>query len=345
MNLTSGQLYFINEQDIQSNTRSNYYKIGIVRDADNRDSHDRLLEHQTGNPRKLLIVETLKMPAVEAVETTLHYLFARNRVMGEWMCFTESELATAVEKAKELAGVMESNIKNFHKSEELKSKESNGKILESTEEAEEYYSTAMNFKEVLASCKEILDEYSSYLKKAVEIGVSVEGKATIQERAGAKVFDEALFLEKYPDLHKQYSSVNREVKGNFIIKSNSEWAFDISTLDSDQVDLMNNFKQQLETPDYSMEYGFSLHSQFLGVLEIQKYAEWESTLANINLRVLTGEADGIKDICTWKRKIKENIRLDKKQIQNNHPVEYNECVVQRAGNKAMRVNPNIAQPQ
>jgi hypothetical protein len=195
----------------------------------------------------------------------------------------------------------------------------------------------------LASCKEILDEYSSYLKKAVEIGVSVEGKATIQERAGAKVFDEALFLEKYPDLHKQYSSVNREVKGNFIIKSNSEWAFDISTLDSDQVDLMNNFKQQLQTPDYSMEYGFSLHSQFLGVLEIQKYAEWESTLANINLRVLTGEADGIKDICTWKRKIKENIRLDKKQIQNNHPVEYNECVVQRAGNKAMRVNPNIAQ--
>jgi hypothetical protein len=92
-----------------------------------------------------------------------------------------------------------------------------------------------------------------------------------------------------------------------------------------------------------MEYGFSLHSQFLGVLEILKYAEWESTLANINLRVLTGEADGSKDICTWKRKIKENIRLDKKQIQNNHPVEYNECVVQRAGNKAMRVNPNIAQ--
>jgi hypothetical protein len=88
-----------------------------------------------------------------------------------------------------------------------------------------------------------------------------------------------------------------------------------------------------------------MHSQFLGVLEIKKYAEWESNIAKINLQVLTGEADGIKDICAWKRKIKEKIVLDKKQIQNNHPIEYNECVSQGAGNRAIRVRPNIAQPQ
>ena len=73
MIFTPGQLYFINEQDTQTGVRSNYYKIGIVRDADDRDSKNRLLEHQTGNPRELCIVETLNMPAVEAVETNLHY--------------------------------------------------------------------------------------------------------------------------------------------------------------------------------------------------------------------------------------------------------------------------------
>ena len=61
MNLTPGQLYFINEQDIKTGERSNYYKIGIVRESFERDSKDRLLEHQTGNPRKLVIVETLNM--------------------------------------------------------------------------------------------------------------------------------------------------------------------------------------------------------------------------------------------------------------------------------------------
>ena len=95
MILTPGQLYFVNEQDVRTGERSRYFKIGIVRDAADRDSKDRLLEHQTGNPRKLCIVENLTMPAVEAIETNLHYLFARNRVMGEWMEFTDVELQSA----------------------------------------------------------------------------------------------------------------------------------------------------------------------------------------------------------------------------------------------------------
>ena len=42
------------------------------------------------------------MPAVEHIETNLHYLFARNRVMGEWMEFAPEELQTAIARAKEL---------------------------------------------------------------------------------------------------------------------------------------------------------------------------------------------------------------------------------------------------
>ena len=110
MKLTPGQLYFINEQDIKTGQRSSYYKIGIVRDAEGRDSKNRLLEHQTGNPRKLCVVETLNMPAVEYIETNLHYLFARNRVMGEWMEFTPAELQAAIAKANELKTEMEANL-------------------------------------------------------------------------------------------------------------------------------------------------------------------------------------------------------------------------------------------
>ena len=56
MDLKSGHLYFINEQDVRTGEKSNYYKIGIVYDDKGRDSTDRLLEHQTGNPRQLHIV-------------------------------------------------------------------------------------------------------------------------------------------------------------------------------------------------------------------------------------------------------------------------------------------------
>ena len=114
MNLNPGTLYFINEKDIKTGDRLNYYKIGIVKESSKQDSEKRLLQHQTGNPRKLCIVEKLEMPAVEAVETNLHYLFARNRVMGEWMSFTDVELQKAISKAKELSDGMKENIKDYY---------------------------------------------------------------------------------------------------------------------------------------------------------------------------------------------------------------------------------------
>lgn len=202
MILTPGQLYFINEQDVQTGTRSSYYKIGIVRDAAGRDSKNRLLEHQTGNPRKLCIVEALPMPAVEAIETNLHYLFARNRVMGEWMHFSDSELQNAIKKAKELAAEMEENIEDYKFAEILKDTKSNGSKLAATEEAEEWYGTIQDLQEVLETCDDALAQYDDYLYEAIERGIDVSGRAKVQTRAGAKKFDEALFASTYPELHQ-----------------------------------------------------------------------------------------------------------------------------------------------
>ena len=345
MILTPGQLYFINEQDTQTGVRSNYYKIGIVRDADDRDSENRLLEHQTGNPRKLCIVETLSMPAVEAVETNLHYLFASKRVMGEWMCFTDDELKQAIAKAKELAVQMQENIKDFEKAEKLKKVVSNSKILPSTPEAEELYATIMNFKEVVSSCKEVLAMYQDYIREAIAKGVDVRAKANLQIRAGAKKFDPKLFESKYPDLYRKYSISTASITGAFRAKQDKNWSFDISTLEPEQVELLADFKKQLKIADHTMETGFVLHSKHLGALEIEKYAEWESQMANTKLRVLTGEAEGIEGICTWKRELKETISLDKEKLKAEQPNEYNDCMVQGAETEALVIHPKIAQAE
>lgn len=345
MILTPGQLYFINEQDIQTGTRSNYYKIGIVRDADDRDSKNRLLEHQTGNPRKLCIVETLSMPAVEAVETNLHYLFASKRVMGEWMSFTDNELKQAITKAKELAAQMQENIKDFERAEELKKVVSNSKILPTTPEADDLYSIIMNFKEVTGSCSEVLEMYQDYIRVAIEKGIDVGNKANIQVKAGAKKFDPKLFESKYPALYKKYSISTASITGPFRPKPDKNWNFDISTLEPEQVESLADFKQQLKIADHTMENGFTLHSKHLGALEIKKYAEWESQLANTKLRVLTGEFEGIEGICTWKRELKETIALDKEKLKAEQPNEYNACVVQGAETEALVVHPKIAQAE
>jgi hypothetical protein len=340
---TPGQLYFINEQDIQTGARSNYYKIGIVRDADDRDSKNRLLEHQTGNPRKLCIVETLYMPAVEAVETNLHYLFARNRVMGEWMSFTDAELQKAISKAKELAEGMQANIKDFKRAEELKNIQSNGIITPASDDSKDLYAAVMNFKEIISSCNEVLDLYKEYLYEAIKKGIDVGGKADVQVKTGAKKFDEKLFLKNYANLYKKYSNVTNPVKGSFRFKLDKDWLFDLSTIESEQVELISDFKAQLDSADHSLEMGFSLHAKHLGVLEVKKFAEWESDIATIKLKVITNDAEGIEGICTWKREPKEVVVLDKKKIQVEHPAEFNSCVVQGADTEALIVNPKIAE--
>jgi hypothetical protein len=285
------------------------------------------------------------MPAVEAVETNLHYLFASKRVMGEWMCFNDDELKQAITKAKELAAQMQENIKDFEKAEKLKKVVSNSKVLSATPEADELYATIMNFKEVLNSCNEVLVMYQEYIREAIEKGIDVRAKANLQIRAGAKKFDPKLFESKYPALYKKYSITTTSTTGAFRLKPDKNWNFDISTLEPEQVELIADFKEQLKIADHKMEIGFMLHSKHLGVLEIEKYAEWESQMANFELRVLTGESEGIEGICTWKRELKETVSLDKDKLKAEQPNEYNDCMVQGAETEALVIHPKIAQAE
>ena len=342
MILTPGQLYFINEQDVQTGARSNYYKIGIVRDSEDRDSRDRLLEHQTGNPRKLCIVKSLTMPAVETIETNLHYLFARNRIMGEWMQFSDAELQRAIDKATELAKEMEDNIEDFKLAEILKDAVSIGSKIVTTAEAQSWYGVIQDFREALKTCNSLLDAYDKYLYSAIESGIDVSDRAIIQTRAGAERFDEKLFSTNYPELYAKYSSSTFPVKGSFRVTPAKNWNMDISVLDQEQLELVVEFKEQLANSDQSMETGFALHEKHLCVIEIKKYLEWKIAMANLKLRVMTGKADGIEGICTWKREQKEVIKLDKKKLQSNFPDEYKSCVFQGEESKALIVEPKVA---
>lgn len=87
INQTPGEIYFIRERDLLSHGTTNYVKVGLVREKDDRGSEERLLEHQTGNPRELFIHKVVKTPAVSAIEGLLHGLFAAHRVSGEWFDF------------------------------------------------------------------------------------------------------------------------------------------------------------------------------------------------------------------------------------------------------------------
>jgi hypothetical protein len=66
-------------------------------------------------------------------------------------------------------------------------------------------------------------------------------------------------------------------------------------------------------------------------------------MANLKLRALTGEYDGIEGICTWKREAKSQTILDKKLLLTDHPEEYNKCVVEGKATEALIVEPKHMQ--
>ena len=342
MILTPGQLYFISEKDVKTGERSNYYKIGIVRDAADRDSTNRLLEHQTGNPRQLYIVESLTMPAVEAIETNLHYLFARNRVMGEWMSFTDAELKSAINRAKELATEMEANLPDYAAVEKLAKTVSNGSKIAPSTDSEYWFGVYHDHKQVLDSCNEALFAYDEYLLEGFEQGVIVPGVATVQQRAGAKKFDEKLFAEKYPDLYKKYSVTTSSLKGSFRVSPAKDWQMDISVIGSEQVDLILSLKESLDGADHSIETALSLHEKHLGVREVEKYAEWQIDIAKLKLQVLTGESDGIEGKTSWKRETIVKNKLKINEMKVDFPYEFASCVEISASSEALLVSPKIA---
>jgi hypothetical protein len=79
LSTSAGEIYFIGEKDLRTKELTQYFKVGIVRENEenaDRDSTQRLLEHQTGNPRELYIESVVKTDLVELVETLLHKKFA-----------------------------------------------------------------------------------------------------------------------------------------------------------------------------------------------------------------------------------------------------------------------------
>ena len=64
-----GQLYINRDRDYFSGELGDYVKIGIVKEHETRGSEERRGEHQTGNPREVVIIREFKSRMVEHLET------------------------------------------------------------------------------------------------------------------------------------------------------------------------------------------------------------------------------------------------------------------------------------
>jgi hypothetical protein len=346
MELGQGEIYFVTEQEGAG--RSEFAKIGLVGDAEGRSSLSRMKEHQTGNPRELQLHHVVKTVFVTTVESRLHSEYASRRVSGEWFRLDDSALMSAVTRCQTLAQEYEREIPVFEEADRLSLTPSIDELTVETPESQgwrEKHAAASRGEAILTDATERL---RSYFKRLHGEGVDVLHVAKISERQGTRSFDADAFKALHPDLWALYQVTRTKISSSGLrVTAMRELPGEDLGLE-DAEGLSARLLSGIESSASTHEALGNLHDTYLELIGLQPLYTEQKALASAHLKVLCGERSGIENVCTWKRTLKEETKLDEAAIKEIHPEKYLACTsvgAPRVTVNILRRSRTLEQPQ
>lgn len=330
MSRKPGEIYFVRESIIGTDDLSPFVKIGLVAEA--RSSEKRLLEHQTGNPRRLLNQVVIETIAVHRVEAQMHRLFAPYRIGGEWFKFDDEKIVLeAIAKAKSLAADMERSGPIFDQAEILEKKPSTGEPKPANPEIEALTSQIASAMGKIRACQGLEKIISAKFLEAIERGEDLQGAVEVREVQKEPKFSVMEFRKAHRDLASSYDESSPEWNQKF--QSLIEVA-DFESLDEDfkaELAQIAAFVQQV----MDSKSAHLLNEPKLELIRLRTSAEWDLDLATAQLKIQVGTAPGIEGICTWARGYKPKKTFNKGKFAAEHPDLYMEFTLTPAVYKAV----------
>lgn len=320
----SGEIYFIGEKDLRTKEITSYYKVGIVRENSentDRNATQRLLEHQTGNPRELYIESVVKSDLVELVETLIHKNFAPLGVRGEWMLLNASQLIEVQKHAELLAAEAKEITADLETAEELAKVLSDEELIPATPELLELNETYLESNAKLKSCNEMFDAIKAIFADALEdedekeeVGVF----AQIQERQKS-VFDEEAFKSAHSAVYSKFVVTKSTIKGTPSFSGSRGFKKDFKDYDPVFATMVDGFATIVERIESGKEKKEYLHGFSLELRRINAEALWSKMKAESKIKVACGTHAGIDGVIKWVRTEKVTESLDKKALKQAHP--------------------------
>lgn len=340
MNLTPGELYFIRETDLLTNEKTGYVKIGLVREGDGRNSHDRALEHQTGNPRKLSVHKIIETPAISSMENIVHNLHATHRISGEWFQFNEDELIKCIQSARTLAQEVKSNLKALEEAEKLKSVEANDMTISASDIALSWREKYFAAKQVFQECEILEAKFKNLVKQALADHEPLSHVAKIRDSSKRDVFNKKIFSEQLPELYSRYCSTSNKLSARFTWSSYKIDADALNITNANFFEFHKDFDAKLNLNQLpssaSIEHLHSFHLQLLGY---KSKSEWDMEIAQANVQMICGENSEIAGICKWNRSIQTKIFFDEKRFAEENPDIYSKYIETIDGVSSLIVDP------
>jgi len=317
MKLKSGDLYFVQEQDVISGQTSDYFKIGLVGDERTGGVDKRVKEHQTGNPRQLVSVTHVSSPAIEDLETTIHNRFAIDRIRGEWFQLDSARFDVVVGAARSLAAEQSTYVDVATKVGELDREVSSGSVRTATSTEEELHRQLRELKVLDTRLKALSARVDGIFRTALDDGRPVSRFVSLATRKGSK-FDKEKFGESHPELLADYTRVEQRWSHSFLPKIPK------ASLDGiEPGEEFLEFEQRMiglfdavSTDPGRFEELHLLH------LELQRFeaeVKWNDDLRRLDLMAACGVDDGIEGIAMWKRETKESLKFDESAFKADHP--------------------------
>ena len=312
-----GEIYFIRESEYGTGKPSQFVKIGLVRYKDKRNSFGRLAEHQTGNPRKLVLdpKHVVKTQAVDMVEARLHTHFAKQRISGEWFEFKdEKALSVAVSEANRLASEVADLMPLFEEVMQLDIVVSDLPARPATADEIQLAIRAHTARKQLEKCKETASARDALIEKAYSEGndVSAAGKPSV--RVYSPKFNEADFKAENEDLWTKYLTEEESWSHTFALDRKLK----VGSLGAD-------FERDLALAGEIIG-AVSKGGNFGDLVEVTQtlrhlvgIAEWEDKVSTALLKQATGRHAKLEGACTWNRKYNPTTKFASAKFAEEHP--------------------------
>ena len=318
-----GEIYFIQERERASGKLTGNVKIGMV--GEKGESANRLRQHQTGNPRDLVLHHVTETPSPFWVENGLHQRLNASRVRNEWHKLEGNELENAVNLAESLAAETFIHIPFIDEELRLRTCVSNGLMIEPSDESTDWHLRLSRAKTKLDRTDELRANYKRIIggmsKEKVE-QAQQEDLFYIEHYTVVK-FDEDGFSKKYPDLLAEFTKTTTATSGRLTPKY-VELA--VSEIDPN-LELFSQEFMSLCEKVTRQEAEFSELYELESTIQVfDEIFSWEKEVSTAHLATVCGLASGIKDQLTWNRSEKSIQTLDKDLLESDHPSEYNEFI-------------------
>ena len=327
-----GEIYFIHTIDQASGDSHGYYKIGIVRNE--RDSEQRIKEHQTGNPHRIVPYRILTTKAPMLIEGMLHAKYSEHQVSTEWFKFEDQMIDEVIAEAERLDEEHGEAVANMSKHFGVTASKPERTLTgDDLEKAKKLRDDAYKIEKDLKKYYFLMKKAEHQLEKLTDNHRNgIRGVSVVTITPAKNEFNLAKWWKNASEDKKKLAGVPQKPKNDFTLLYLQDEDYKKATATywekthskeskeaSDAKESIPKHKPEdfndtgLDRTDEIIE----LHKDFCEQKGKHDGKKKELEAKIIQLMVMCGEHKGIKDICSWERKQPSELKPNESLMKKN----------------------------